>query len=78
VSNEPSTFEARGNRKEREKYENNPCTLPTRYKEKRLMPNERQSQNRPSTYEAGGNIKRKRDRYPVRFPKRRKILNSII
>jgi hypothetical protein len=37
VSDEPSTCEAGGNkkkRKEREKLENNPCTLPTREKEK--------------------------------------------
>jgi hypothetical protein len=34
--------------------------------------------DRPSTYEAGGNIREKKNRYPVRFPQRRKILNSII
>jgi hypothetical protein len=35
VSDEPFTCEAGGKkRKEREKLENNPCTLPTREKEK--------------------------------------------
>jgi hypothetical protein len=34
VSDEPSTCEAGGKRKEREKLENNPCTFPTRDKEK--------------------------------------------
>jgi hypothetical protein len=34
VSDEPSTCEAGGKRKEREKHETNPCTLPTREKEK--------------------------------------------
>ena len=34
MSDEPSTCEAGGKRKEREKHENNPCTFPTRDKEK--------------------------------------------
>jgi hypothetical protein len=32
VSDDPTTREAGGKRKEREKHENNPCTLPTRAK----------------------------------------------
>ena len=34
MSDEPSTCEAGGKRRERKKHENNPCTLPTRDKEK--------------------------------------------
>ncbi len=49
MSGEPSTCEAGGKRKEREKHENNPCMLPT----KKVV------SDMPSTYEARGNIQRK-------------------